>query len=125
MNIEIKVAITAPDGTVHTEEIGSLTKGWETIGEIGLSISESKGLLLKLQQEIVAAQCAAFCAKQSKCKSCGRGLRKKAREQIRYRTAFGDVAVPSPRFYRCQCHNSSAKTKGIENYKPIRPTQRD
>ena len=110
MNIEIKVAITAPDGTVHTEEIGSLTKGWETIGEIGLSISESKGLLLKLQQEIVAAQCAAFCAKQSKCKSCGCGLRKKAREQIRYRTAFGDVAVPSTRFYRCQCHNSSAKT---------------
>lgn len=110
MNIEIKVAITAPDGTVHTEEIGSLTKGWETIGEIGLSISESKGLLLKLQQEIVAAQCAAFCAKQLKCKSCVCGLRKKAREQIRYRTAFGDVAVPSPRFYRCQCHNSSAKT---------------
>lgn len=110
MNIEIKVAITAPDGTVHTEEIGTLTKGWETIGEIGLSISESKELLLRLQQEIVAAQCAAFCAKKSKCKSCGRGLRNKARGQVRYRTAFGDVAVPSPRFYHCQCHNSSAKT---------------
>ena len=38
MDIEIKVTITAPDGTVHTEDIVTLTKGADAIGEIGVSI---------------------------------------------------------------------------------------
>ena len=110
MDIAIKVTITAPDGTVHTEGIAKLTKATEIIGDIGLSIAESKELLLKLQQEIVSAQAAAFCTKRAHCPSCGRKLRCKARGQIRYRTVFGDVSVPSPRFYQCQCQDSSSKT---------------
>ncbi|WP_136661810.1 ISKra4 family transposase [Nitratireductor sp. XY-223] len=110
MDIEIKVMITAPDGTVHTEDIARLTKAAETIGDIGLSIAESKELLLKLQQEIVSAQGAAFCTKRAHCPNCGRKLRCKARGQIRYRTVFGDVSVPSPRFYKCQCQDSPSKT---------------
>ena len=51
MNIEIEIKITGPDGMAHTEKIATFTKGVKTIGEIGLSISESKELLLKLQQE--------------------------------------------------------------------------
>lgn len=110
MNIEIKVKITGPDGTAHTEKIATLAKGADTIGEIGLSIAESKDLLLKLQQEIVSAQCVAYNTTRSCCPCCGRRLRCKARDQIRYRTVFGDVTVPSPRFYRCQCYDGPAKT---------------
>ncbi len=110
MNIEIKVTIIGPDGTAHTEKIATPTKGTDAIGEIGLSISESKDLLLKLQQEVVSAQCVAYCAKRSCCPCCGRKLRCKGRGHIRYRTVFGDVAVPSPRFYNCQCHDSPAST---------------
>ena len=110
MYIEIKVEITGPDGAAHTQKIAALSKGTDAIGEIGLSISESKGLLLKLQQEVVSAQCVAYCAKRSCCPCCGRKLRCKGRGHIRYRTAFGDVTVPSPRFYHCQCHDGTAKT---------------
>ena len=110
MKFEINVTITGPDGTAHTENIATLTKGSGTIGDIGLSIAESKQLLLKLQQEIVSVQCAAFCTKHACCPCCRRKLRCKARNQIRYRTVFGDVAVPSPRFHRCSCHNGTAKT---------------
>lgn len=110
MNIEIAVKITAPDGTAHTKQIGTITKVSDTIGEIGLSISESKDLLLQLQQEIVSAQCVAYCAKRSCCPCCGRKLRCKGRGHIRYRTVFGDVIVPSPRFYHCQCHDGPAST---------------
>ncbi len=39
----------------------------------------------------------------------GDNLRCKARAQIRYRTLFGNVTAPSPRFYHGQCHNGSAK----------------
>ena len=110
MDIEITVKITAPDGTAHTEQIGTITKASDTIGEIGLSISESKELLLHLQQEIVSAQCMAYCATRTCCPNCGRKLRCKGRSDIRYRTVFGDVTVASPRFYRCQCHDGPAQT---------------
>ncbi len=107
MNIELTVRITGPDGTTHVEKIGGLTKGTDGIG---LSIGESKNLLLNLQQEIVSAQCAVFCAERSHCPCCGRKLRCKARGQIRYRTVFGDVAIESPRFYHCQCQAASTNT---------------
>lgn len=110
MDIEISVTITAPDGTAHTEQIGAITKASETIGEIGLSIGESKELLLKLQQKIVSAQCTAYIATRTCCPCCGRRLRSKARGQIRYRTVFGDVAIASPRLYHCRCHDGPAKT---------------
>ncbi|TPW26201.1 hypothetical protein FJU08_22570 [Martelella alba] len=86
MDVEIKVTVTAPDGTTRTDTIGKLTKGFETIGEIGLSIDESKTLLLNIQQKIVDAQCAAFCAERAYCQCCGRKLRCKAHRQVRYRS---------------------------------------
>ncbi len=58
----------------------------------------------------MSAQGAAFCTKRAHCPSCGRKLRCKARGQIRYRTVFGDVSVPSPRFYQCHCQGSPSKT---------------
>lgn len=110
MNIDITVTITAADGTLHTEKIGAITKGSDTIGEIGLSIGESKELLLKLQQKIVSAQCAAFCSRRACCSSCQGKLRIKARGSIRYRTVFGDTTIDSPRFHQCRCHQAAAKT---------------
>ena len=86
MDIEINVTITGPDGIAHTEAIANFSKRAESIGEIGLSISESKALLVRLQQEIVSAQCASYCAKRAHCSSCGQKLRCKAQGQIRYRT---------------------------------------
>lgn len=110
MDIEIKVKITGPDGISHTKQIAGFTKGADTIGEIGLSIAESKELLLKLQQEIVAAQCVAYNTKHTNCTGCGRKLRCKARRESRFRTVFGDVIVPNPRFYHCPCLDSAAET---------------
>ena len=110
MDIEIEVKITGPDGTAHTEKIAKLRKSADTIGAIGLSLGEGKELLLKLQQEIVSAQCASYCVSRACCPCCGRKLRGKARGQVRYRTVFGDVAVSSPRLYRCKCDVGPAKT---------------
>ncbi len=96
MNVEIKVKITGPDGIAHTEKIADFTKGADTIGEIGLSIAESKELLLKLQQEIVSAQCVAYCATRTCCTCCGRQLRCKGRGHIRYRTVLGMSLCRAP-----------------------------
>ena len=50
MDISVKIAITDPDGVVHEHEIAAFEKGYESAAEIGLSIGESKELLLKLQR---------------------------------------------------------------------------
>ncbi|MDA1044317.1 MAG: ISKra4 family transposase, partial [Verrucomicrobia bacterium] len=110
MDIKINVTITGPDGIAHAETVATFSKCADSIGEIGLSISESKALLVRLQQEIVAAQCSSYCSKRTHCPSCGQKLRCKAQGQIRYRTVFGDVTAPSPRFYHCHCEEVSAKT---------------
>lgn len=37
-------------------------------------------------------------------------MRVKAQGQIRYRTVFGDIAIGSPRFYHCHCHDGTVGT---------------
>jgi hypothetical protein len=110
MNIQIKIQITVLDGTVHECNIAEFDKGFECAAEIGLSIEDSKGLLLNLQQDMVAAQAKAFCDAHSTCSCCGRKLRRKGRKNIQYRTVFGDVSVDSPRFYHCACQPQAAQT---------------
>ena len=110
MNIEISVTITDPDGTAHDHVVAAFDKSFEASAEIGLSIAESKALLLKLQQEIVSAQTRAFCAKRAVCPSTGKKLRTKGHRPIRYRTVFGDILIHSPRFYRRPCTEDGVKT---------------
>jgi len=110
MDISVKIAITAPDGVVHEHEIAAFEKGCENAAEIGLSIEDSKALLLNLQQELVAAQTAAFCADHSICPCCASRLRRKGSKSVQYRTVFGDITIDSPRFYHCRCHAAPAQT---------------
>jgi len=110
MDIQVKIAITAPNGDVHEHSVAEFQKGHECAGEIGLSIAESKALLLKLQRKIVAAQAAAFCAERSTCPCCAGRLRRKANTRIQYRTVFGDIPIDSPRFYHCACQPKNAQT---------------
>ena len=107
MEIQVKIAITTPNGDVHEHSVAGFQKGHECAGEIGLSIAESKALMLKLQREIVVAQAAAFCTTRSTC--AGR-LRRKGSTHIQYRTVFGDIPVDSPRFYHCACQPKNAQT---------------
>ena len=110
MDISVKIAITAPDGVVHVHEIAAFEKGFESAAKIGLSIEDSKVLLLNLQQEIVAAQTAAFCADRSTCPCCAGRLRRKGSKAIQYRTVFGDITISSPRLYHCRNHTGSTQT---------------
>lgn len=110
MNFQIKIQITDLDGIVHECNIAEFDKGFGCAAEIGLSIEDSKGLLLKLQQEIVATQARAFCEAHSTCSWCRRKLRNKGRKRIQYRTVFGDIPVDSPRYYHCACKPQVAQT---------------
>ena len=110
MNILVKIEITGPDGKVYEHDIAAFEKGCECAAEIGLSIGDSKELLLNLQQKIVAAQAAAFCSGHSTCSCCAGKLRPKGNKPIQYRTVFGDITIDSTRFYHCRCHAGPAQT---------------
>lgn len=114
MNIQIKIEITAPNGDVHEHGIAVFDKGFECAAEIGLSIEDSKALLVNLQQEIIAAQAQAFCTASSACSCCGKKLRRKGSKRIQYRTVFGDIPVDSPRFYHCAC-----QPKDVQTFSPL------
>jgi len=84
MKIKVKIQITDSDGVTHECNIAEFDKGFECAAEIGLSIEDRKGLLLNLQQEIVATQARAFCEAHSTCLCCRRKLRSKGSKRIQY-----------------------------------------
>mgnify|MGYP003640955354 FL=1 len=53
MDVSVKIAITAPDGMVHEHEIAVFEKGCESAAEVGLSIGDSKALLLGRVAKVV------------------------------------------------------------------------
>jgi hypothetical protein len=83
--------------------------------DVGLSLAESKELLSAVQYRIVKAQTTAWVEGQRCCNDCGRRAAIKGYNPIIYHSLFGDVALRSPRFYRCKCRQDAA----FATYSPL------
>lgn len=70
------------------------------IADLGLSLSEAKQLLARVQQEIVAGQARDHTVRRPECPHCGRTCRVKDYRDHAVATLFGRVTVRLPRF-RC------------------------
>jgi hypothetical protein len=111
MRIQIQLRIIADDNNVISEgEILHLDKGDDRLEVIGLSFDEAKAALVGIQGGVVTAQAASFLARHRSCDLCGSPLLSKGPGRTRFRTAFGTIALPSPRFHRCRCQPGAAKT---------------
>jgi hypothetical protein len=111
VNVHLKLRIVGDDGTVFTDcEILRLVKSHHQLEAVGLSIGESKSLQKCLQRHIVTAQAAAFVDRHRCCPACGRQLSSKGKYPVVFRTLFGNVALSSPRFYRCGCQPGGSRT---------------
>jgi hypothetical protein len=111
MHVHLQLRIVGDDGTVFTDsEILRLEKSDHRLEAVGLSISESKSLQRCLQQHVVTAQAATFVDRHRCCPACGRHLCSKGKYPIVFRTVFGNVALSSPRFYRCGCQPADSQT---------------
>src|SRR3954447_10407343 len=109
--VHLQLRIVGDDGTVFTDsEILHLEKSDHRLEAVGLSIGESKILQECLQQHIVTVQAAAFINQHRCCPACGRQLCRKGKSPIVFRTVFGNVALSSPRFYRCGCQPADSQT---------------
>jgi hypothetical protein len=76
------------------------------IADLGLTLSETKGLLARLQQEIVAAQVRDHAVRRPACLRCGGGCRVKDYQDHVVATLFGRVTARLPRFRCAACGGS-------------------
>ena len=111
MRIQIQLRIVGDDNSVISEgEILQFDKGDDRLEVIGLSFDEAKAALAGIQGGVVTAQAASFLARHRSCDLCGSLLLSKGPGQTRFRTAFGTIALPSPRFHCCRCQPGAART---------------
>ena len=73
------------------------------IGDLGLTLFETKRLLARLQQEIVAAQVRDHAVRKPACSRCGGGCRVKDYQNHVVATLFGRLTMRLPRFRCAAC----------------------
>lgn len=98
MRARLVLEIMGNDGeTIATETVADLVKVTKGAEDLGLSLSEAKGLLTKLQQAMVQTQVELWLSENRELD--GRRLRSKGSYPITFHTLFGDVRLKSPRYY--------------------------
>jgi hypothetical protein len=78
------------------------------IANLGLTLSEAKRLLARVQQAVVAAQAYDHAALRPDCSACGGGCHIKDWRPHRIATLFGGVSVRPPRFLCTGCGRTEA-----------------
>jgi hypothetical protein len=74
---------------------------------VGLRLEEAKAVLQGLQEQLIRQQLAEYLEARRPCPECYRSRAIKGYHRLRFRSAFGDTALRSPRWCRCECANSS------------------
>jgi len=110
MHFRIQLVVSEDDGTEHAQEIADLTRTEASIETLGLLLTESKQVLQTLQCAIIAHQVAAHLAQQRACPHGGKMYRLKDSATAPFRTLFGLVTVPNPRWRQCPCQPHTEKT---------------
>ncbi|MDY6786482.1 MAG: ISKra4 family transposase, partial [Cyanobacteriota bacterium] len=112
MKIQVQLLVESDNG--H-EEIVDEVQTWQRDeplhpSNLGLTLAESKQVLLKIQQILVEKQIEQYQQQQSLCSACGKKLRHKGAHSLVYRTLFGNLNLKSPRLFHCPCQKQPQKT---------------
>src|SRR5437660_1606530 len=102
LQFKLQLVVVADDDEQASaaDEIVVLTKDYEQLEHVGLSLAEAKALLLEIQRQVVSHQIAAFLASRTPCPTCGRSRGIKDHKTIIFRTLFGKLELASPRLRR-------------------------
>lgn len=115
MRARLVLEMVGDDGRpIATETVADLVKDARGIEDLGLSLSESKALLAKLQQKMVETQVDVWLRQYRK--GDGRALRHKGYYPVTSHTLFGDVRLKSPRY----CLPRSEGSNGPVTVSPLR-----
>ncbi len=110
MHFRIQVITVSDDGMEHMQEITDVIRSEPTLETLGLALEESKQLLQQLQKTIVDQQIAAYLDRQRACAHCGKHRQLKQIGTAPFRTLFGLVSVPNPRWRQCDCQQHKGKS---------------
>ncbi len=115
MHLRIQVVAVSDDGTEQLHEIAALSRAEPTLETLGLTLEESKQMLRQLQQITIEHQVGAYLDQQQACPACGKNRQLKQSETAPFRTLFGLVPIPNPRWRQCDCRARTKKT-----FRPLR-----
>ena len=101
----MRLVETCPDTAARSIDLIELhrSSGLADIANLGLTLSEAKELLARVQQAIVAAQARDHAVRRPSCRSCAGRCHLKDWRQRRIATPFGEVAPRLPRWLCADC----------------------
>jgi hypothetical protein len=103
LKITIQILIEGAEVPPVTVPIHSINRHGEQIEKVGLQTAEAKSILKGLEENVIGQQLAEFLAAKRSCPRCQRSRAIKGYHPLRFRSAFGDVSLRSPRWHRCEC----------------------
>ncbi len=112
MKVKVQLIIESDNGdTSIVNQVGEWQRD-EPLqpSNLGLTLAESKQLLLNIQQTLVEEQIQEYQQKRSLCEECGQKLLHKGAHSLTYRTLFGTLKLNSQRLFHCPCQKKEQKS---------------
>jgi hypothetical protein len=110
MHFRLQLITVFDDGTEHQQDMAELARAETTLATLGLTLEESKQLLAQVQHTMIDQQVATYLDQQRPCPACGQKRPLKQQATAPFRTLFGLVRVPNPRWQQCACQLQASKT---------------
>ena len=110
MNFRFEVVCINDDGEEQRGEVLTMERHQLAMETLGLNLSESRALLERVQDFVVARQAAEDLEQRRSCPNCGERYTSKEGGTIEVKTLFGAVEVANPRWNCCPCQGNGPKT---------------
>lgn len=88
--------------------VGEIQRQDRNLNDLGLTLAEGRDLLGQVQSRMVSQQVEHWLEQNSGYHRLGQALAHKDTRSVIVRTAFGKIAVPSPRWWSCRCGTDDA-----------------
>jgi hypothetical protein len=109
MKAIIQVVIETELGP-QMQEVACLERKEHCLENIGLTLAESKSLLLAAQKMLIDQQIAEYLEARRHCPHCGEIRHQKGSHTVSLQTLFGNLKINSPRWNHCPCQPTPAQT---------------
>ncbi|MEJ8852924.1 ISKra4 family transposase, partial [Variovorax rhizosphaerae] len=110
MRVTVQIRVEGAASGSFTVPLHAIDRPCGQVQDVGLSFGEAKSLLGELQKALVRQQLELYLAERRTCPHCSEPRAIKGYHPLRFRTAFGDIALRSPRWHRCRCEQSREAT---------------
>ena len=81
---------------------------------LGLSLTDSKRLLARIQQELVETQLQCYAQEQRICAQCGSKRMLKDYHAVCFKNLFGGVSLRIPRIFGCSCEGQETQAHTVK-----------